>query len=275
MAQYKIGAMEITEKIYRLLRSQQGEILRLSRTSVMREKEVKGFVGELDLFLQTVLCDFLPSLIDCKIVSEEIKSAWPPVSSDFWIIDPLDGTDNSGMLSFNFGTMGALIERGGISLAWIYLPIREQVFGDGFFFAVRGNGAFQKTPIGFKPLHVSDKRDFEKANVFLEGESKKLPESPFICKIRQNTRNRNGMSCALSFALLASGFHAPIPVDAVISYKNEPWDNLPGILLTEEAGGKVTDFYGRPWSLENCGSLVFSNGLLHGQIIALNCPAFR
>ncbi|OGF64279.1 hypothetical protein A2661_00870 [Candidatus Giovannonibacteria bacterium RIFCSPHIGHO2_01_FULL_45_24] len=274
MSVYEISAVEMVQKISELLRSQQQATLRLLCSQEMREKEQGGFVGELDLLFQTALCDFLPSLVDCKIVSEEIKCAWPP-TSNFWIIDPWDGTDNTGMLSFNFGTMGALVEMGEIYLSWIYLPIREQVFGDGFFFAIHGRGAFQKTPIGLKPLRVSSSRDFGRANVCLEGESKKLPTFPFAERLRSSVRNRNGWSMAVSFTCLVSGVYAYVPVDAVVSFSNGPWDNLPGILFTEEAGGKVTDFYGRPWSLENCSSLIFSNGLLHDEILRLNCPNMR
>lgn len=42
------------------------------------------------------------------------------------------------------------------------------------------------------------------------------------------------------------------------------------ILMVEEAGGKVTDWDGNPLSLKNCSNLVFYNGHLHNQILALN-----
>ena len=284
MAKYQKGtgksnAWLIAQDVYEFLKAQQHAILSLFLSQGEMLRKEKGYVGELDMHLHNCLLKFLFGLLDYPVFSEESADpSSPPLSSRIWnqswIIDPLDGSDNSGMGLFNFGVMILLVENGDVVFCGIYLPMREQALWDGFYFAIRGRGAWQNTPQGRRQLYVSHNGDMAKANIFLEGESKKLPQSPFVCKIRQSTRNRNGMSCALSFTLLASGLRAPIPVDAVISYKNEPWDNLPGVLLAEEAGGKVTDFYGRPWSPENCNSLVFSNSLLHDKLLALSNPPF-
>ena len=42
-----------------------------------------------------------------------------------------------------------------------------------------------------------------------------------------------------------------------------PWDTAAGILLLEEAGGKVTDFSGGPFRLDSREVLVEQNGLIH------------
>ena len=36
----------------------------------------------------------------------------------------------------------------------------------------------------------------------------------------------------------------------------EPWDVAPGVLLVQEAGGKVSDFQGNPWQPQT-GDLLF------------------
>jgi fructose-1,6-bisphosphatase/inositol monophosphatase family enzyme len=51
-----------------------------------------------------------------------------------------------------------------------------------------------------------------------------------------------------------------------------------GVLLVKEAGGKITDFVGKPWSLKRINmktgetgnrDIVASNGLVHKDIINL------
>lgn len=281
MAEYQKGtglqnASSITQSIYKFFKSQQGEILSLFEEQPMSAKKEGGFVGGMDIFLQGGLLDLLLGTIDYAGVSEELPRTWPPQGDSFWLIDPCDGTHNAGRGSFNFGSMGALIEKFRVVLSWVYLPMEEQALGSGFYFAIKGHGAFQLLPTGgFKPLRVSMQDVLAKATVNLEGVSKELPDYEFANALRKAARNSNGQSCAWDFALMAKGIYKPLPLDAMVSFNNKPWDNIPGTLIVEEAGGKVTDFYGRPWSLENCSSLVFSNGVLHDQIIALNCPTFR
>lgn len=280
MAKYAKGyglsyAGAITESIYKFFKSQQGEILAMFKEQSMSAKKDGGYVGGMDLHLQSGFLDLLPGIIDYGCVSEELPSVWPPQDDSFWLIDPCDGTHNAGRGSFNFGSMGALVEKFSVVLSWVYLPMEEQVFGSGFYFAINGHGAFQRIPTGFKPLRVSTQNVLARATINLGGASKELPDYKFANAIRKAARNSNGQSCAWDFALLAKGIYCPLPLDATASFNNKPWDNIPGTLIVEEAGGKVTDFYGRPWSLENCGSLVFSNGLLHNEILRLNCPNMR
>jgi myo-inositol-1(or 4)-monophosphatase len=45
-----------------------------------------------------------------------------------------------------------------------------------------------------------------------------------------------------------------------------PWDVAAGLLLIEEAGGRVTDFKGRPEALF-AGQMVASNGAIHAAIL--------
>lgn len=280
MARYEKGcglkyAGEIVESIYRFFKSRQGEILSMFEEQPVYVKKEDGFVGELDLFIQNGLLDLLPGIIDYGCVSEELPKSWPPEGDSFWLIDPCDGTHNACRGSFNFGSMGALIEKFGVVLNWVYLPMEEQALGSGFYFAVKGHGAFQRTPLGFKPLHVSRQDVLARATVNLGGVSKKLPDYKFADALRRAARNSNGNSCCWDFALLAKGCYKPLPLDATVSFNNGPWDNIPGTLIIEEAGGKVTDFHGRAWSLENCSSLIFSNGVLHNEILQLNFSEIR
>jgi myo-inositol-1(or 4)-monophosphatase len=56
--------------------------------------------------------------------------------------------------------------------------------------------------------------------------------------------------------------------DAVILTGNKPWDTVAGILLVEEAGGKVTDYCGRRWTMKS-EDLVATNSAIHKEIIKI------
>ena len=47
----------------------------------------------------------------------------------------------------------------------------------------------------------------------------------------------------------------------------QPWDYAAGMLLVEEAGGKVTGPEGEPLSLKAGGGVLASNGLLHRDLL--------
>ena len=67
-------------------------------------------------------------------------------------------------------------------------------------------------------------------------------------------------------ALLASG-----KADGLLKFSQHPWDVAAGILLVEEAGGKVTDLHGNKIKLGDKSArhnLVASNGLLHNQLLS-------
>jgi myo-inositol-1(or 4)-monophosphatase len=47
-----------------------------------------------------------------------------------------------------------------------------------------------------------------------------------------------------------------------------PWDTAAGVLITQEAGGRVTDFEGSPYHLEG-KQILATNGPIHRDMIAL------
>jgi myo-inositol-1(or 4)-monophosphatase len=57
-------------------------------------------------------------------------------------------------------------------------------------------------------------------------------------------------------------------MDAFWEFNLNPWDTAAGILLIEEAGGRVTDFAGRRFQLKS-EEILASNGLIHEELIGL------
>jgi myo-inositol-1(or 4)-monophosphatase len=70
-------------------------------------------------------------------------------------------------------------------------------------------------------------------------------------------------SAGLETAWVAAGKR-----EAYFTTRIDPWDVAPGVLLVQEAGGKVSDFQGNPWKPQT-SDLLFSNKKLHDKILHL------
>lgn len=240
-------------------------------------KEDATHVGKLDKRIEGRILAFLQECFPTHdIVSEEATPQWPPRTKNFWVVDPVDGTSNHSWEMPNFGTMLALVQDGILSASVVFLPEQHLLGVGGIYVAVRGRGSWrmkrsQDGVVAIEPIHVSTQNDFLKAHVFFEGSSRKVMKSSLASRAMQVARrSRLGFSSCWAGTRVAAGGNLPVEADALISVDNKPWDNLALCLLIEEAGGKVTDFNGKPWSLENCSRLVFSNGFLHDQIVGLD-----
>ena len=76
--------------------------------------------------------------------------------------------------------------------------------------------------------------------------------------LRSHGVRRDG-SAALDLASVAAG-----RFDGFWEFGLKPWDTAAGVLLIEEAGGKVSDFAGQPYQLG--GPVVLAtNGVIHEE----------
>ena len=79
---------------------------------------------------------------------------------------------------------------------------------------------------------------------------------------------RRGGSAALDLAYVACG-----RFDGFWEINLSPWDIAAGALLIEEAGGSISDVWGRPNPMEN-GDVLASNGHIHGELKAITRSIF-
>lgn len=184
-----------------------------------------------------------------------------------WYVDPLDGTTNFAhgfpqfcvSLGLEQRSTGLEPEQDGTLLAAvIFDPMR-----DDLFVAERGRGA----QLNGKPLHVSRIPDLAEALVATGFPSRKRHLSPNIHFYQEFTLRSHGVrragSAALDLAYVAAG-----RLEAFWEFNLNPWDTAAGILLVEEAGGRVTDFAGKPFQL-NSREILASNGLIHNEMVGL------
>lgn len=237
----------------------------------VRVKAHNELVSKLDERLEAVHARYLKRRYpNHRILGEESQNQEQlKLDESAWIIDPIDGTLNYLVGINAYGSMCARIENGVVELACIFLPIKEMLKSTGLLVAGRGCGAWE---YGDDPqsLHVSQTAVLRDALVMFEGPSRVMMQSPFVRALQVLGRSRSIGSCAAAGYALASGAGRPASTDALIAIGSRPWDTLPVALMIEEAGGRVTDLSGRPWSIEHYDSLIFSNGHIHEELVELS-----
>lgn len=195
------------------------------------------------------------------------------LDSEFrWYVDPLDGTTNfaHGFPQFAV-SMGLehrpkglkLEEDGTLVAAVIYDPMRDELFT-----AERGHGS----QLNGKPARVSPIGTLAEALLATGFPSRKRHTSPNIHFYHEFTLRSHGVrragSAALDLAYVACG-----RMDAFWEFNLNPWDTAAGILLVEEAGGRVTDFAGGQVRL-NSDEVLASNGSIHDELVGFFSDLF-
>jgi len=193
-----------------------------------------------------------------NILTEETEHAQDASQSFRWVIDPLDGTTNY-VHGFPFVCVSIALQKNDESIVGVvYNPILDELF-----YAEKGKGCFRNQV----PISVSDNTDFSKSLLATGFPYDMLNEE------RNNIRNlskvikkcrgiRRPGAAALDMCYVACGIF-----DGYWELELFPWDTAAGLIIVEEAGGKVTKFDGSEYSIFD-KEIVVSNGKVHGEILS-------
>jgi len=189
-----------------------------------------------------------------------------------WYVDPLDGTTNFThgfpqfcvSLGLEQRPAGLKPEEDGVLVAAvIYDPMRDELFT-----AERGRGAL----LNGRPMRVSRTPELAESLLATGFPSRKRHLSPNIHFYQEFTLRSHGVrragSAALDLAWVACG-----RMDGFWEFNLNPWDTAAGILLVEEAGGKVSDFSGHHYRLDS-REVLASNGLIHEELLGFFSDMF-
>ena len=175
-----------------------------------------------------------------------------------WIVDPIDGTKNFVRGIPYWATLIALEEDGEVTLGVVHSPATGELL-----WARRGQGAWAD---GVR-LRVS--REDHLAAAMLVHSSLNLLRplaggrvwDGFVRLVERTDRQR-GFGDYFGYTFVLRG-QAELMLEADV----KPWDIAPFKVLFEEAGGRLTDFSGRPTIYS--GTALASNGRLHDEALAL------
>jgi len=174
-----------------------------------------------------------------------------------WLVDPLDGTNNFAH-AFPVFAVTIAAAHGDLVLAGVtYDPLRDELFA-----ARLGGGA----TLNGRRLAVST-RDRLSAALVATGfpyDKGTNPDNNLaqFCAVTPLVRGvRRCGSAALDLAYVAAG-----RLDAYWERGTAAWDVAAGLLLVQEAGGRVTDYDGAAARLDG-GRFVASNDRIHDPLL--------
>ena len=205
--------IKASQKASKILIRDFGELEKLQ----VSKKGPKDFVTNADIKAEKIIIDELKKARpNYSIISEENGIEKNKDKTNFWIIDPIDGTINFLHGIPHFAISIALQSNNEIICGLIFDPIKDELF-----YAEKDNGAFFNN----QRIRVSKKKKIDEC-LFAVG--KLMKETDLICR-------RSG-SAALDLAYVASGRY-----DGYFQNNLNLWDIAAGIIMIKEAGGIINE----------------------------------
>src|SRR5712664_781807 len=190
------------------------------------------------------------------IVAEEGTGHESASDSEYrWYVDPLDGTTNFAHGYPCFCVSIALAQRDTLLAAVVFNPVHNELFA-----AARGEGA----TLNGKKISVSKVATLSTSLLCTGFPTRNRKANPNLHYYGDFTQRSHGVrrdgSAALDLASVAAG-----RFDGFWEFGLQKWDTAAGVLLIEEAGGKVSDFYGQPYRLGG-PMILATNGTVHEEM---------
>ncbi|MDR0307253.1 MAG: inositol monophosphatase [Chitinispirillales bacterium] len=225
------------------------------------DKGINDLVTEADTKAQRMIEDALiEQFPDSRFFGEEDEKRDALDSESLWIIDPLDGTNNFTHTIPVYCVSIAYASKGTVLCGCVYDPERDELFS-----AQRGGGAY----LNGKKISVTNSASLQQAMVSVgfyydRGELMEKTLCSVQALFKKNIRGIRRMgSAAIDLSWVACG-----RFDAYFEYFLSPWDYAAGMLLVQEAGGRISDRDGNPFVLGSTGA-VASNGRFHEEFVSM------
>lgn len=199
------------------------------------EKDDESPVTSADFAANRLIVDGLAALTpDIPVLSEEgshlafeERSKWPR----YWMIDPIDGTQEFIARSGDFGVIIALVEHNQPVLGVIYWPA-----GDVLYTAQRGQGAFRRDVHGTQRIQV--RRLADPLNDVLHlAISRRQPRERVLQRMASDRELQlvPAGSCSLKACMIAEG-----RADCFLRVgPTGEWDTAAAEVIVGEAGGRI------------------------------------
>ncbi len=226
-------------------------------------KAKNDFVTEIDKKSEKLIISIIKKTFPGHAIQAE-ESGVTSGKGILWVIDPLDGTSNYIHQFPLFSVSIGVLENDRPVAAVVYDPVHKELFS-----AERGKGAY----VNGRRIRVT--------KVQALADSLMTTGIPFRARERfdqyiasfgkislSSVGMRRGGSAALDLAYIACG-----RFDGFWELDLSPWDIAAGALLVEEAGGKITDMWGKNGHFKS-GDTLASNGLIHDQLQSITSKIF-
>lgn len=233
----------------------------------------------------TRLVQDIDASLDERAILDAIDAAAAPCDgvSRFWTLDPIDGTKGF-VRGAQYAIALALIEEGRPVLGVLGCPnlpcdprFPDRQIGN-LFTAVCGQGAFLHPLDGSAPQPIrvdaiADPRQARYSESVEAGHASQKDHAALAAHLGMDTPPlRTDGQC--KYAVVARGeasLYLRLTTDR--TYRSWVWDHAAGVILSEEAGGRVTDMHGKALDfsqgrkLLNNSGVIATNGLLHDGVL--------
>lgn len=258
-----VKTLEFTKK----LSQEVGKILLKGQKTVQIEKykDRQDIVTNIDLQSEELLIKNIEKKFPNHNILSEEKGIIDKNSLYTWFIDPLDGTKEylRGLPNFNINiTLETSKET---LLAVVCVPKTNDIYS-----AVKNKGAFENK----NKIKVSEENKLRNSFIYthlpnykMEQDKAKEAWSDLEKMSRSCYRLRSFQADIISLCWLAKG---AVDGQILLTKKEKWWDVSGGILMVQEAGGKVTDLKGKPIkNRDTSQGIVASNKKIHNQLIKI------
>lgn len=230
------------------------------------EKGFRDLVTDADHASQALIVEQIRAHFpDHGFLVEEEAPDIPAAGLVTWIIDPIDGTTNySRQMPVYCISIAAVIRPSPENqlaspqplVGVVYDPMQNELFQ-----AAAGQGAF----LNGEKIQVSNTDEFERA-IFAIDWSHEPAQRQLTLDMIQQIAPRIQTLRAIGSAALALAWLAAGRIDCYFNLNLKPWDMAAGILLIQEAGGRMVSIENQPWQLEG-GGFFAGNGRLSPEHI--------
>jgi 3'(2'), 5'-bisphosphate nucleotidase len=185
------------------------------------------------------------------------------------MVDPIDGTNGFIDGNGDFAVQIGLVEDGEPVVAVVYVPLSRVLYR-----AVVGEGAWvERSQRETERGTVSDRQTFAEMRLAASRSHRSPRMNKVVHRFGFRSEVQRG-SVGIKVGLLVE---QQCDLYIHLSPRTKQWDTCAPQLILTEAGGRLTDLFGRPLNynvkdVNNRNGLVASNGAAHERIIETLAP---
>ncbi|MFH1224339.1 MAG: inositol monophosphatase family protein [Candidatus Diapherotrites archaeon] len=227
-----------------------------SRLTV-RHKGRVDLVTDADVKAERMICAALEKKFPQHGFILEEGHAKNPQDGRVWVIDPIDGTTNFSHANPFFCISIGLYKGGEALLGVVYDPIRGEMFSAQKSGGATLNGRRIGVSSHAKLIDCLVGADFP----YERGKKSRITMRQYSAILTRSQGMRTSGAAALELCHIACG-----RIDAFFHHSLKPYDTAAASIIVREAGGKTTDFAGKPYDIFK-GHIVASNGRVHSELL--------